>query len=107
MNTHEGLAIGHAMAEVAADNAGLTWREEAYEAFKNYALNTEYFMTEEVRRDNPDLPKPPDERAWGAIARQARKDGIIVAEGWMRATSPKVHGMVVTVWRSKIFKGEE
>jgi hypothetical protein len=39
MSDHEGLAIGHSMAEVAADNAGEAWKAEAYAAFRRHATN--------------------------------------------------------------------
>ena len=98
MTNHEGLTIGHAMAEVAADNAGNFWKEEAFEAFRQYARNNDEFTTEDVRRANPDLPAPPDDRAWGHIARRAKREGIVKAVGWVRANSRTVHGMVVTKW---------
>jgi hypothetical protein len=95
---NEGLAIGHAMAEVAADNAGEDWKGVAYEAFVNHAYKHDAFTTEEVRRANPDLPSPPDTRAWGAVARRAVKEGVVRSAGWTRAKSLTVHGMVVTKW---------
>lgn len=102
---HEGLALGHEAAEAAADNAGLEWREAALNAFKAYAKTHEFFTTEEVRMTYPDMPTPPDTRAWGAIPRQAKRENIIEGAGWVRADSPTVHGMVVTKWRSKIYQG--
>lgn len=101
---NEGLIIGHAMAEVAANNAGELWKEEAFYAFKQYAMQHSHFTTEEVRAANPDLPPPPDERAWGSIALRAKRDGVVVSAGWVRATSRTVHGMVITMWQSLIFK---
>ena len=103
---HEGLALGHRAAEVAADNAGLAWRGTAFDAFVSYAKTHEFFTTEEVRLSRHDLPFPPDTRAWGAIPKQAIKENIIEGAGWVRADSPTVHGMVVTKWRSKIYQGE-
>lgn len=99
---HEGLDLGHAMAEVAAKNAGELWKEEAFYAFKRYAIKHPYFTTEEVRAANPDIPPPPDDRAWGSIALRAKREGIVVGYGWVRANSRTVHGMVVTKWRSNV-----
>lgn len=99
---HEGLALGHAAAEVAGKHAGMEWNDMAYDAFKAYAVTHATFTTEEVRLANPDLPKPPDTRAWGQVALRAKRDGVVVGHGWTRANSPAVHGMVVTMWQSKV-----
>jgi hypothetical protein len=103
---HEGLALGHAMAEVAANHAGEQWQNEAYEAFRQFALRNEFFTTETVRAAFPDMDAPPDTRAWGAVALRAKKNNVVEAKGWVRAESRSVHGMVVTSWRSKIFQGD-
>jgi hypothetical protein len=100
MENNESLALGHAMAELAGDNAGEDWKEDALAAFISHARAHKFFTTEEVRLTNPDLPLPPDNRAWGAVARRAAKDGIVESVGWTRAKSRTVHGMVVTQWAS-------
>lgn len=105
--THEGLQLGHSMAEVAANNAGFEWKLLALEAMRQHALHNKYFTTEEVRRANPNMPEPPDKRAWGAIARLAKKEGLVQSDSWVRAESLTVHGMVVTLWESRIYKGSE
>jgi hypothetical protein len=104
-NTHEGLAIGHARANDAALHAGDSWVSNAIEAFRAHALTNQRFTTEEVRQAYPDLPAPPDKRAWGAVPRIAQREGIVMPHGWVRASSPTVHGMVVTLWESKTYKG--
>lgn len=106
MSTHEGLALGHRMADLAAEHAGDDWLDEARFAFREYAKRNRFFTTEQVRMANPDLPKPPDARAWGAIPRMAVREGTVTPHGWTRADSRSVHGMVVTLWESKIYKGE-
>jgi len=106
LNTHAGLAIGHARANDAAMHAGDSWVSTAIEAFRSYATINRWFTTEQVRQAFPNLPEPPDRRAWGAVPRIAQKEGIVVPHGWVRANSPTVHGMVVTRWESKIYKGE-
>ena len=100
---HEGLNIGHAMADVAANNAGDEWKEVAFDAFKQYARRHSTFTTEQVRLASPDVRPPPDARAWGQVALRAKREGIVVGAGWVRAESPRVHGMVVTQWQSKSF----
>ena len=102
---NKGLEIGHAMAELAADRAGFDWKLLALEAVRQHALKKRYFTTEQVRGANPDLPEPPDKRAWGAIARLAKKEGFTQPHNWIRAESNSVHGMVVTLWASRIYAG--
>lgn len=104
---NEGLQIGHAMAEAAAGSAGETWKRVAYEAFVEHAKRHEFFLTEDVRKDNPDLPYPPDMRAWGYVATLARREGVVSRHLFTRAKSKSVHGMVVTMWRSNIFKKDD
>lgn len=102
---HDGLAIGHGMAEVAADKAGDTWKERAYAAFVDYANSHDAFTTEEVRQSAVGLGSPPDDRAWGQVALRAKREGVVKSVGWVRANSKSVHGMVVTQWKAKN-KGE-
>jgi len=104
--THEGLAIGHARANDAALHAGDSWVSTAVEAFRAHALTNQWFTTEQVRQAYPDLPEPPDKRAWGAVPRLAQREGVVTPHGWVRASSPTVHGMVVTLWKSSIYRGE-
>lgn len=99
---NEGLQIGHAKAEDAANNAGEAWKHLAYVAFVKHAKRHEFFLTEDVRNDNPNLPPPPDMRAWGYVARQAKKEGVVSGHSFTRAKSKSVHGMVVTMWKSNI-----
>jgi hypothetical protein len=107
MSDHEGLAIGHSMAEVAADNAGEAWKAEAYAAFRRHAIHNLIFTTEDVRRANEDMPRPPDTRAWGAIARRAIRDNIIEFFTLMHSTNRSTHGRLITKWRSTIYRGKD
>ncbi len=102
MTEHQGLKMGHAMAEIAASNAGSEWVATALDAVRKYATINKYFTTEQVRAAYDDLPEPPDRRAWGAVVRKAHKEGLIQPHGWVRAQSLTVHGMVVTMWESKV-----
>jgi hypothetical protein len=97
-----GLQLGHALAKVAADNAGESWKKLAYETFVQYARMHHEFTTEQVRADSLDVPTPPEPRAWGHIVNMAKRNNIIEFAGITTATSRKVHGMRVTLWRSKI-----
>jgi hypothetical protein len=102
---HFGLTLGHEAAEAAADNAGIEWRETAFDAFVKYAKTHEFFTTEEVRHKYTEIPPPPDTRAWGAIPRQAKRENIIEGVGLVRANDRNVHGRFITQWRSKIYQG--
>jgi len=97
-----GLEIGHAKAHQAAEHAGTEWQQMAYRAFLAYARTHKHFTTEEVREANPDLPPPPDKRAWGHIALLAKRNQKVVGASFTRAKSKSVHGMVVTLWASQI-----
>lgn len=104
---NDGLDLGHAMAEVAADKAGKFWKEAAFYAFKRHATKHSHFTTEDVRAANPDLPPPPDDRAWGSIALRAGREGMVVGSGWVRSSNRSAHGRVVTMWQSMIIKPTE
>jgi len=100
------LALGHAMAEVAADNAGEEWKDCAYDAYAAYARNHSSFKTEDVRNSVAgQFPSPPDLRSWGQVALRAKREGIIVHGGFVRAANAKIHGMIVSVWVSQIYVG--
>ena len=107
MSNHEGLAIGHSMAEVSADNAGEAWKAEAYAAFRKHAIKNLIFTTEDVRKANEDMPHPPDTRAWGHIALRAKRDNIIEFFTLMHSTSKSTHGRLITKWRSTIYRGKD
>jgi len=99
---NEGLDLGHQMAAAAADHAGTEWKRMAYEAFVNYAKDHPYFVTEDVRAANEHLPAPPDKRAWGQIALMAKRAEIVSGHSLVRAKNRTVHGMIVTMWKSKL-----
>lgn len=100
-----GTEIGHAKAKQAADHAGETWQQKAYDAFVAFAKTRSAFKTEDVRNANPDIPPPPDPRAWGAISLMAKRNDIVVGGKPVKAENPGVHGMYVTLWTSKIYQG--
>lgn len=93
------LELGHAAAERAADHAGETWKDQAFRAFVAYVREHGECTTEQVRQACPHVPEPPDKRAWGSVALRAARAGVVRSAGWTRASSPTVHGMVVTLWR--------
>lgn len=101
-----GTEIGHAKAKQAAAHAGETWQQKAYDAFVAFAKTRSAFKTEDVRSANPDIPPPPDPRAWGAISLMAKRNDIVVGGKPVKAENPRVHGMYVTLWTSKIYQGQ-
>ena len=100
-----GTEIGHAKAKQAADHAGEQWQKTAYDAFVAFAKAHKSFKTEDVRNANPEIPPPPDPRAWGHIALEAKRQQKVSGGGYVKAESPTVHGMAVTLWISKIYQG--
>ena len=83
----------------AADHAGEEWKAHALEAVGVVAATGEEFTSEDVRVKYPDLDNPPDKRAWGGIMRRAAKQFQLVSVGTRKATNPKVHSTIVTVWK--------
>jgi hypothetical protein len=100
-----GTEIGHAKAKQAAAHAGESWQKTAYDAFVAFAKTHSAFKTEDVRSANPDIPPPPDPRAWGAISLMAKRNDIVVGGKPVKAENPRVHGMYVTLWTSRIYQG--
>jgi hypothetical protein len=100
---------GHRMAQVAAtgpegeDDDG--WVDYAVASINAYAKTTEKFMIEDVIRGLGEsyISSGKDERAWGAVARAARKAGIIVSCGIGR--SRVHHGAYKTIWQSLAYEG--
>ena len=102
MTEQLALEIGHEMAERAADHAGEEWKEIAFNAFRRHAEKHWEFLTEDVRRANPDLPPPPDTRAWGQVALRAKREGIVRALGYAQTSSKTAHGCPATKWESML-----
>jgi hypothetical protein len=101
------VEIGHEMAELSAAKAGDAWQEAAYSAFCEYAKTHKYFATQEVRLANPEVAAPHDDRSWGSVALRAKRDKVVVADNWVRSKTLTSHGTVITLWASKIYRGEE
>jgi hypothetical protein len=84
---------GHEAAEAAADRADRDsdgWTEQAEVLFARFAKEAaKPFLTEEARRfaESCGLPKPPDGRAWGHVAKKCQRTGVIVPAGFRAAKS--------------------
>jgi hypothetical protein len=95
----DGLTLGHAAAERAADHAGEEWKDRAYSAFTDYARDHKTFTTEDVRRAS-DVGEPPDNRAWGAVALRAKRAGVVRHIDFARVKDPCCHSNVVSLWEA-------
>lgn len=105
--TGEELAArGIAQSAAHADRVMPTWTDRAYFVFSSFARGRETFTTEDVRAYACSLgfPAPPDPRAWGHVARRALRAHVVEHAGHVKAKSPGVHGMNVTLWRSRVVK---
>lgn len=83
-----------------ATSAGESWIDAAYEALRQYAERGTRFMVEDVRLAYPKLPKPHDNRAWGAVTSRAVRNGLIERVGY--APSRTGHCRPMPVWRAVV-----
>lgn len=84
----------------AADRASriyFGWRAEALDAVRRHAKANTHFLCEDVQYA---LPENADGRAWGAVMRDAVREGICVADGAAPANSS--NRSFKTRWRSLI-----
>lgn len=96
-----GADAGMAVAAAHADRDG-DWSENAEKLFRMYAtMHPQGFMTEEVRvwSEKLGFEPPPDNRAWGFVARRLSRDGYIKAMGFRKQVSSNCHGSPKTLWR--------
>jgi len=93
---------GLEMAQLAANKCGDDWKATAMLAFKKHAEQHHTFTTEDVRRANDGIRTDGDPRAWGNIAQQAKRHGIIEFGGYIPVTSS--NGSAKVLWRSLIAK---
>lgn len=99
-----GANTGMLIAASHADRVREAWTHEALSMFHLYAtLHPEGFMTEEVRvwASSMGFASPPDNRAWGFIAKKHLKDGLIESAGYGKQRSTTCHGSPKTIWKIK------
>lgn len=99
-----GADAGMLIAASHADRELNNWSFSAKQLFELYALqHPEGFMTEDVRvwADKLGFDAPPDNRAWGYIAKAMAKDGVVEACGFAKQRSASCHGSPKTVWKLK------
>jgi hypothetical protein len=97
-----GADAGMLIAASHADRELNNWSFSAKQLFEMYAtLHPDGFMTEEVRvwAEKLGFETPPDNRAWGYIAKAMAKHGVVVASGFAKQRSSTCHGSPKTVWK--------
>lgn len=105
LNAKEGRrlrdeGIDRAVAHANKENPG--WSDKVYDLFVNkFLLNTNGpFLMEEFRSfcAQIDFDFPPDSRAFGAIPKRAKKEGLIKSVGTRPAKSKKSHMANYNIW---------
>lgn len=97
---------GMARAAEHADRVSDGWSDNAYQFLRVYAQACPEFMTEQLRvwAHDEGLPKPPDNRAWGAVVNRAVRDGIIVRDRFENIRIPPSHSRPMPVWKSRLYR---
>lgn len=94
--------LGMTRAIAAARRHAPGWEDDALAAVRRFAETHEHFIAEDARA-TVELPEGVDGRAFGAVMQRARRDGLVVADGFAPANSsnrsPKVR------WRSLVYTG--
>ena len=97
MDTAELAAVtGMTRAADSAERKHGGWMQEAIRHLRQYAATRGGFLIEDARSyaEMNGLTAPPDDRAWGAVARVAKASGVIAPAGYAKAkssnNSPKV-----------------
>lgn len=70
-----------------AESSITGWIQTAATAIRRYAENHGEFLVEQVIKAYPEIPEPPDGRAWGAATRLAVRRGWIRKVGYAPANS--------------------
>lgn len=91
-----------AIAQVEA-NADVAWRNEAAQSVEYMATQVDAYgdpVVFTVDDLHPLVGDPPGEkRAWGAVMRNARKDGVVVACGYVESKRAAGHCHPIMSWR--------
>lgn len=98
----QGAETGMLLAAAHAERVREGWNEEALSFFRLYASShqREPFLTEDVRAwaEKMGFESPPDNRAWGAVARRAALQGLIRKMGYAAQKSATCHNSPKTLW---------
>ncbi len=101
-NSEELAILGMQAAEDHAEEVSPGWPEIASKLFWMYGtIHPEGFMTEDVRTwaIKIGFEPPPDERAWGSVARKLAASGVIKSLDVAKQRSVNCHGSFKTVWQ--------
>jgi hypothetical protein len=96
---------GHAAAKAAAARADREiddWTQKAVALFAEYASQAfDPFLTEEARQyaESHGLSSPPDGRAWGHVAKNCQRAGVVTSVGFGAAKSS--NGSPKVLWKRK------
>jgi hypothetical protein len=96
---------GHAAAKASADRADREideWTKKAMALFAEYAAKKPLpFLTEEARQyaESHGLSSPPDGRAWGHVAKNCQRAGVVISAGFGAAKSS--NGSPKVLWKKK------
>lgn len=97
-----GAQTGMMRSTNRADRVTDDWSDNAELLFKYYAMmHRDGFMTEDVRvwAKKLGFAEPPDNRAWGSVARKLAKAKAICAVGYGKQRSVTCHGSPKTIWK--------
>jgi hypothetical protein len=96
---------GHAAAKAAAARADREiddWTQKAVALFVEYASKAPSpFLTEAARQyaESTGLSNPPDSRAWGHVAKNCQRAGVVTSAGFGAAKSS--NGSPKVLWKKK------
>jgi hypothetical protein len=93
--------VGMTRAATKAERVSDGWNERALEAVRQFALEHETFLAEDVRKLCP-TPAGADGRAWGAVIQAAKRNGWIRAGGAASALSS--NGSLKVLWKSNVYE---
>lgn len=96
-----GAQVGMTLAASHADRENESWSDDALGLFRLYAIQKpDGFLTEEVRAwaEKLGFAPPPDNRAWGHVAKRAAMAGYVRSAGFRKQSSATCHGSPKTLW---------
>lgn len=77
----------------------LHWEADARAALEKVASEGKPFDAYDLTQ-KADLREPPNSSMWGALFREASKDGVIRWVGAHKSKRPQRRGSLVSVWRA-------
>ncbi len=94
--------IGAMQAAAAAEAFCPGWNDRAFAAFRRFCSpRGSRFTTAQVRTTSPDVPEPPDGRAWGAVAMRAHESGLVRRVSFVYSATDTAHAAPVSLWEAQ------